>query len=51
VHGIGTPKEILTYQVIEEVYKTVVIVGKNPISSKPYIFLVSEEDKDRSKRL
>lgn len=51
VHGIGTPKEILTYQVIEEVYKTVVIVEKNPISSKPYIFLVSEEDKDGSKRL
>lgn len=51
VHGIGTPKEILTYQIIEEVYKTVVIVEKNPISSKPYIFLVSEEDKDRSKRL
>lgn len=51
VHGIGTPKEILTYQVIEEVYKTVVIVEKNPISSKPYIFLVSEEDKGRGKKL
>ncbi|MEW6162222.1 MAG: ABC transporter ATP-binding protein [Nitrospirota bacterium] len=51
IHKVGSPKEVLTYQIIEEVYKTVVVVGDNPISSKPYIFLVSEEDKGRSKRL
>lgn len=38
IHKIGSPKEVLTYQIIEEVYKTVVIVGNNPVSSKPYIF-------------
>ncbi len=44
-HKIGCPDEVLNYQTIEEVYKTVVVVKKNPISSKPYIFLVSEEEK------
>jgi len=35
----------LTYQVIEEVYETVVVVGKSPVSSRPYIFLVTEEER------
>jgi len=39
----GTPEEVLTYQNIESIYKTVVVVKKNPISSKPYIVLVSGE--------
>jgi iron complex transport system ATP-binding protein len=39
----GTPMEVLNYQNIEEVYKTVVIVKENPLSRKPYIFLVSKE--------
>ncbi|MCX5886557.1 MAG: ABC transporter ATP-binding protein [Proteobacteria bacterium] len=43
VYMIGRPQEVLTYQNIEEVYKTIVIVNENPISHKPYIVLVSEE--------
>ncbi|MDP6685318.1 MAG: ABC transporter ATP-binding protein [Candidatus Omnitrophota bacterium] len=39
----GTPDEVLTYQNIENVYKTVVVVNKNPISSKPYVVLVPKE--------
>jgi iron complex transport system ATP-binding protein len=39
----GTPEDVLTYQNIESVYKTVVIVNKNPLSSKPYVALVSQE--------
>jgi iron complex transport system ATP-binding protein len=39
----GTPDEVLTYQNIEEVYKTIVLVNRNPVSSKPYIVLVSKE--------
>ena len=39
----GSPYEVLTYQNIETVYKTVVVVIKNPISSKPYVVLVSGE--------
>ncbi len=37
----GTPLEVLTYQNIEAVYKTVVVVNNNPINSKPYVVLVS----------
>lgn len=41
----GSPTEVLTYQNIERVYKTLVLVNKNPLSSKPYVVLVSERDK------
>lgn len=37
----GVPEEVLTYQNIETVYKTVVVVKKNPVSSKPYVILIS----------
>ncbi|MFH1397352.1 MAG: ABC transporter ATP-binding protein [Candidatus Omnitrophota bacterium] len=39
----GVPEQVLTYQNIEKVYKTVVVVNKNPINSKPYVLLVSGE--------
>jgi len=39
----GVPEEVLTYLNIEEVYKTVVVVNKNPISGRPYILLSSQE--------
>lgn len=39
----GSPEEVLTYQNIETVYKTVVVVNKSPISSKPYVTLVPGE--------
>ncbi len=42
LYKIGNPNEVLTYKNIEEIYKTLVIVKENPISNKPYIFLVSE---------
>jgi len=41
VHISGTPNEVLNYKDIEEVYETVVITQKNPLSGKPAIFLVS----------
>jgi iron complex transport system ATP-binding protein len=41
VHTQGAPEEVLNYQYIEEVYDTVVVTEKNPISKKPTIFLVS----------
>lgn len=40
---IGTPAEVLTYQNIETVYKTIVIVNKNPLSGKPHILLAHKE--------
>ncbi|MCD5390597.1 ABC transporter ATP-binding protein [candidate division NPL-UPA2 bacterium] len=39
----GTPEEVLTYEIIEEVYNALVIVHKNPLSSKPHILLVPKE--------
>lgn len=51
IYKLGSPQEVLTYQNIEEVYKTVVVVEKNPISSKPYILLVSEEEKERKRKV
>ncbi|MFH1783056.1 MAG: ABC transporter ATP-binding protein [Candidatus Omnitrophota bacterium] len=41
----GTPQEVLDYKIIEEVYKTVVIVKDNPISKRPHVFLVKQERK------
>ncbi|MCX7856563.1 MAG: ABC transporter ATP-binding protein [Deltaproteobacteria bacterium] len=39
----GPPKQVLTFENVETVYETMVIVKENPISSKPYIFPVFEE--------
>lgn len=49
IRKIGKPEEVLTYRIIEEVYKTVVVVERNPISSKPYILVVSEQEKGFAK--
>ncbi len=46
----GKPEEVLNYKDIEEVYKTVVVVETNPLSSKPFVLVVPEEAKKRCKR-
>ncbi|MCX5715892.1 MAG: heme ABC transporter ATP-binding protein [Candidatus Omnitrophica bacterium] len=38
----GRPEQVLDYKTIEAVYKTVVVVGKNPVSGKPSVFPVPE---------
>jgi iron complex transport system ATP-binding protein len=43
IYTEGTPSEVLNFQNIENVYKTVVITQQNPLSKKPVIFLVSEK--------
>jgi iron complex transport system ATP-binding protein len=43
INIIGSPKEVLTCKIIEDVYKTKVIIKENPISSKPYVLLVSSD--------
>ena len=37
----GTPEFVLTYENIEKVYDTVVVVQQNPVSGKPVVFPVS----------
>jgi iron complex transport system ATP-binding protein len=46
---MGIPSEVLNYQDIEEVYKTVVVTRTNPISGKPVVFLVSEDVMEQKK--
>lgn len=45
IYITGPPDEVLNFRIIEEVYRTVVVVEKNPISFKPYLLLVSEEER------
>lgn len=40
----GTPQEVLHYQVIEDVYKTVVLTIENPVNGKPAVFLVPQQN-------
>jgi iron complex transport system ATP-binding protein len=47
IHKAGRPEEVLTYNNIEEVYHTVVVVEKNPLSGKPFVLIVPEEVKQR----
>jgi iron complex transport system ATP-binding protein len=43
IYKEGTPAEVLTYQNIEAVYKTVVLVHENPVTHKPNVLLVPGE--------
>jgi len=43
VYKIASPSEVLTYQTIEDVYKTLVLVNKNPVSGNPHILLLRKE--------
>lgn len=47
IHTYGKAQDVLKYEILEEVYKTVLIVEKNPLSGKPYILLVSKDAKER----
>jgi iron complex transport system ATP-binding protein len=49
IYKTGSPEEVLTYQTIEEVYRTTVVVEKSPLSGKPYIFLVTEAAKKKAR--
>lgn len=48
IYTQGSPDEVLTYQNIEEVYHTVVISLKNPLSGKPVVFPVSKQVLERT---
>ena len=51
IYKFGLPEEVLDYKIIEEVYKTVVVVEKNPVSRKPYVMAVSEAAQEASRML
>lgn len=46
----GLPDTVLNYKVIEDGYKTVVVVHPNPVSQKPAVFPVSDKILKQQKR-
>ena len=50
VYKMGCPEEVLDYQTLEKVYKTIVVVEKNPVSSRPHIFVISEEERQKERK-
>jgi iron complex transport system ATP-binding protein len=44
LYRYGKPDDVLTYQNIEAVYKTVVLVNENPVTKKPNIILVPGDE-------
>lgn len=41
----GGPNDVIKYEIIERVYRTVVVVRENPVSGKPYILLAPRLNK------
>ncbi|MCX5814915.1 MAG: ABC transporter ATP-binding protein [Proteobacteria bacterium] len=50
IKNTGRPEDVLNYRDIEDVYKTVVVVESNPLTSKPFVLIVSEEVKNRCRK-
>jgi len=50
IYKFGFPEEVLDYLIIEDVYKTVVVVEKNPVSHKPYVMAVSEAAQEANRK-
>jgi iron complex transport system ATP-binding protein len=46
IFKIGAPEEVLTQAAIQTVYHTRVMVQPNPVSKKPWIFLVNQQAQD-----
>jgi iron complex transport system ATP-binding protein len=51
LHKIGTPEEVLTYQIIEDVFKTTVVVGKSPVTHNIYVYIVPQKYLSEQKKL
>ncbi|MFH0771608.1 MAG: ABC transporter ATP-binding protein [Candidatus Omnitrophota bacterium] len=50
IYAQGRPSEVLRYEILEDVYKTVVIVQENPFSKKPYILLAPRAGRALARR-
>lgn len=50
IHKMGKPHDIFTYQIIEEIYKTIVVVKENPITKRPYVFPVPGKSYTKNKK-
>ena len=43
IHSQGQPNAVLTKKLIQEIYNLNIIIGKNPVSQRPYILLSSKK--------
>ena len=43
IYGMGAPGRVITEESVKQVYKTDVLVTKNPVSEKPCVFLTNRE--------
>lgn len=50
LRSFGPPEAVIRYRTIEAVYKTVVVVDKNPVSGKPYVLTVPEDRRGPARR-
>jgi iron complex transport system ATP-binding protein len=46
----GIPADVLQYQIIEEVYNTVVVTRPNPVTGRPTVFLVPRDEIEKLAR-
>lgn len=44
LHTEGSPQDVLQYQLIEQVYNTVVVTRPNPVTGRPTVFLVPSDE-------
>lgn len=43
LHTQGIPGDVLQYQIVEDVYRTVVVTRPNPVTGRPTVFLVPRD--------
>lgn len=46
IHKEGKPEEVLTYENLEKVYQTVLIVKDNPFTGRPHTYIIPEEKRE-----
>lgn len=47
ISALGKPEEVLQYKKIEEVYQVPVVVKKSPLTGKPFVYTVPEDELNR----
>jgi iron complex transport system ATP-binding protein len=46
IHAKGSPKDVITKRLIQEVYNTDILIKENPVSFKPCVFLSKKKNTD-----
>ena len=51
IRAFGTPKEILTEELISEIFKVTPVIGENPVTGSPFVFVQNHVSENRSRNL